>query len=85
MRKFLLGFVVGIVTLPAGAFAAAWLGWLPTNANATTNRPPLKALITTVTATIPGVPSGAARDTWSAADTVSPCQVGSSASAVAGR
>jgi mono/diheme cytochrome c family protein len=35
MRKFLLGFVVGIVTLPAGAFAAAWLGWLPTNANAT--------------------------------------------------
>ncbi len=35
MRKFLLGFVVGILTLPAGAFAAAWLGWLPTNANAT--------------------------------------------------
>jgi len=34
MRKFLLGFVVGIVTLPAGAFAAAWMGWLPTNANA---------------------------------------------------
>jgi hypothetical protein len=35
MRKFLLGFVVWILTLPAGAFAAAWLGWLPTNANAT--------------------------------------------------
>lgn len=35
MRKFLLGFVVGLVTLPAVAFAAAWLGWLPTNANAT--------------------------------------------------
>jgi mono/diheme cytochrome c family protein len=35
MRKFLLGFVVGIVTLPAGAFMAAWLGWLPINANAT--------------------------------------------------
>jgi hypothetical protein len=24
MRKFLLGFVVGILTIPAGAFAAAW-------------------------------------------------------------
>jgi hypothetical protein len=35
MRKFLLGFVVGILTIPAGAFAAAWLGWLQTNANAT--------------------------------------------------
>ena len=35
MREFLLGFVVGILTLPAGAFAAAWMGWLPTNANAT--------------------------------------------------
>jgi thiosulfate dehydrogenase len=35
MRKFLLGFVVGILTLPVGAFAAAWMGWLPTNANAT--------------------------------------------------
>ena len=34
MRKFLLGFVVGILALPAGAFAAAWLGWLPTDANA---------------------------------------------------
>ena len=35
MRKFLLGFVAGMVTVPAVAFAAAWLGWLPTNANAT--------------------------------------------------
>ena len=35
MRKFLLGFAVGIVTFPAVAFAAAWLGWLPINANAT--------------------------------------------------
>ena len=35
MRKFLLGFVVGILALPLGAFAAAWMGWLPTNANAT--------------------------------------------------
>jgi hypothetical protein len=34
MRKFLLGFVVGIVTLPVGAFAAAWMGWLPTSAKA---------------------------------------------------
>ncbi len=39
MRKFLLGFVAGILTLPAGAFAAAWLGWLPTNANATPSHP----------------------------------------------
>ena len=35
MRKLLLGFVVGILTLPVGAFAAAWMGWLPTNAKAT--------------------------------------------------
>ena len=35
MRKFLLGFMVGILAVPIGAFAAAWLGWLPTNANAT--------------------------------------------------
>jgi hypothetical protein len=35
MRKFLLGFVAGILTLPVGAFAAAWLGWLPINAKAT--------------------------------------------------
>jgi hypothetical protein len=35
MREFLLGFVVGILTLPLGAFAAAWLGWLPVNAKAT--------------------------------------------------
>jgi mono/diheme cytochrome c family protein len=35
MRKFLLGFVLGILTLPAWAFAAAGLGWLPTNAKAT--------------------------------------------------
>ncbi len=35
MGKFLLGFAAGIFTLPAVAFAAAWLGWLPTNANAT--------------------------------------------------
>ena len=35
MRKFLLGFVLGILTLPLGAFVAAWMGWLPTNANTT--------------------------------------------------
>jgi hypothetical protein len=35
MRKFLLGLAVGILTIPTEAFAAAWLGWLPTNANAT--------------------------------------------------
>lgn len=34
MRRFFLGFVVGILTIPLGAFAAAWLGWLPTSANA---------------------------------------------------
>jgi len=34
MRKFLLGFVVGILMIPAGAFAAAWFGWLPTSAKA---------------------------------------------------
>jgi mono/diheme cytochrome c family protein len=33
MRKFLLGFLLGILTLPALAFTAAWLGLLPTNAN----------------------------------------------------
>jgi len=38
MRNFLLGFVVGILTLPAGAFAAAWMGCLPTNASATPAR-----------------------------------------------
>jgi mono/diheme cytochrome c family protein len=37
MRKFLLGFVVGMLTLAAGAFAAVWLVWLPTNANATSS------------------------------------------------
>jgi thiosulfate dehydrogenase len=35
MRKFLLGFLVGILAIPMGAFVAAWMGWLPTNANAT--------------------------------------------------
>lgn len=34
MRKFLLGFFLGLLTLPAVTFAAAWLGMLPTNANA---------------------------------------------------
>jgi mono/diheme cytochrome c family protein len=34
MRKFALGFVVGIVFLPAVALAAAWLGLVPTAANA---------------------------------------------------
>jgi hypothetical protein len=33
MRKFLLGFLLGILTLPALALTAAWLGLLPTNAN----------------------------------------------------
>jgi hypothetical protein len=33
MRKFLLGFVAGILTVPATAFVAAWLGLLPINAN----------------------------------------------------
>src|SRR5580693_2128523 len=35
MRKFLLGFLVGMLAIPVGAFAAAWMGWLPINANAT--------------------------------------------------
>ncbi len=35
MRKFLLGFVVGILAIPVGAFGAAWMGWLPINAKAT--------------------------------------------------
>jgi len=35
MRKFLLGFLAGILTIPVGAFAAAAMGWLPVNANAT--------------------------------------------------
>jgi len=34
MRKFLLGFLLGTLTIPAGLIAAAWLGRLPTNANA---------------------------------------------------
>src|SRR5258708_38808529 len=34
MRKFLLGFVAGILAIPVGAFVAAWMGWLPINANA---------------------------------------------------
>jgi|SRR5580692_286674 mono/diheme cytochrome c family protein len=38
MRKFLLGFVVGILALPVVALGAAWLGMLPTNANATPSR-----------------------------------------------
>jgi hypothetical protein len=38
MRTFLLGFVVGSLALPVVAFTAAWLGVLPTNANATPSR-----------------------------------------------
>src|SRR5258708_15579275 len=34
MCKFLLGFVAGILAIPVGAFVAAWMGWLPINANA---------------------------------------------------
>jgi len=37
MRKFLLGFVLGILTIPVVAFVAAWRGWLPTYAFATPN------------------------------------------------
>ncbi len=33
MCRFLLGFVAGVIALPAVVFAAAWLGVLPTNAN----------------------------------------------------
>ena len=33
MQKFLLGFVLGILMIPAGAFVAAWRGWLPTYAS----------------------------------------------------
>src|SRR5690349_3441275 len=34
MGKFLLGFVMGLLAVPIVVFAAAWMGWLPTNANA---------------------------------------------------
>lgn len=34
MRKFLLGFVLGILVLPCGVLIAAHQGWLATNANA---------------------------------------------------
>jgi mono/diheme cytochrome c family protein len=34
MHRFLLGFVIGILTLPALALAMAWMGWLPALANA---------------------------------------------------
>lgn len=34
MSKFLLGFVAGVLILPAVALAAAWLGLVPINANA---------------------------------------------------
>lgn len=34
MRKFLLGFVIGILVLPLAALTAAWLGLMPVNANA---------------------------------------------------
>ena len=34
MRKFVLGFVVGILTLPAGFLLLAWLGLIPALANA---------------------------------------------------
>ena len=35
MKKFVLGFVVGILTIPIGAFAAAWMGWLEVGARGT--------------------------------------------------
>jgi mono/diheme cytochrome c family protein len=35
MRKFLLGFGVGILSFPIVGFAAAWFGWIPTNAPTT--------------------------------------------------
>jgi len=38
MRKFLLGFSIGILTPPVALLVAAWLGALPTNANATPSR-----------------------------------------------
>ncbi|MGB7281440.1 MAG: cytochrome c [Candidatus Acidiferrum sp.] len=38
MKKFVLGFFVGILVIPAGALAAAWMGWLPVNANAAPGR-----------------------------------------------
>lgn len=34
MRKFLLGFAVGILILPVTAFVVAWLGLMPMNADA---------------------------------------------------
>ena len=34
MRKFILGFVAGILALPAGSFLLAWLGFFPALANA---------------------------------------------------
>jgi hypothetical protein len=34
MRKFVLGFVVGILILPAGFLLLAWLGVVPALANA---------------------------------------------------
>jgi mono/diheme cytochrome c family protein len=34
MRKFLLGFVVGILVLPVAAWAGAWLGMFPISAKA---------------------------------------------------
>jgi mono/diheme cytochrome c family protein len=38
MRKFLLGFAAGVLTLPVAAFLAAWLGLLPTKAMAVPSR-----------------------------------------------
>jgi mono/diheme cytochrome c family protein len=38
MRKFFLGFAVGILVLPVAAWVAAWLGMLPTEANAIPSR-----------------------------------------------
>ena len=35
MQKFVLGFFVGILTIPVGAFAAAWMGWLEVGARGT--------------------------------------------------
>jgi hypothetical protein len=38
MRNFLLGLTAGILVLPVLLLAAAWLGMLPTNANAAPTR-----------------------------------------------
>lgn len=38
MKNFVLGFFVGILMIPVGALAAAWMGWLPVGANARPGR-----------------------------------------------